>query len=404
MKNICPPQFCTGCQLCRQLCPAGAVSVHLNKKGFHVPEIDENKCTQCGLCTRHCPANTIPVISGRDGSVQRFYAAWHRDKKIRKKSSSGGIFTAVAEMVLAEKGVVFGVRFDRAVGARFDFCETKEGLDLLRGSKYVQADVGDAYRKVADFIKQDRLVLFSGTPCQVAALRSFLHSDPENLITLDLICHGTPSVGSFLRTIDEIEAKNGKKIANVLFRTKKTGWDFLTSEIIWENGCKTCSGFAQIPHIGLFLNDVNLNEACHHCRYTSLERTGDLTIADFWDYRPKLSRPFYWRGVSQIICNTRKGEGLLVKLAPKLHLEEKTQAQASQINHSLKKPFPPAPCREAFFQAFQQGETMEELAKKFCLPTLTTIVPSLPKRITRRGKTLFPGITKCLKKILNPQH
>ena len=188
VQIICERNVCTGCGACAGVCPKHCIFMEADAEGFLYPRIDTDACIGCGLCERTCPASAEKTAD----SLKQAYAAYHRNQDIRQSSSSGGVFTAIAQYVIQQNGIVFGARLDETMGVIHGYADTVEGLSAFRGSKYVQSEIGDAYRQAKEFLKQGRLVLFSGTPCQIGGLRSYLGKPYGNLICQDIICHGVP--------------------------------------------------------------------------------------------------------------------------------------------------------------------------------------------------------------------
>ncbi len=373
-------------------------------EGFWKPQVDASCCIDCGLCQKYCPGNTdVPIAAAADCG-QKFFAAWNKNRKIRDASSSGGVFSALAEAVLKSHGAVFGVRFDREYGAKFDFCENLEDLPPFRGSKYVQCYAGGVYPEVKKILDSGRKVLFSGSPCQVAALRSYLKKDFDNLFCVDIICHGVPSPQVFLRYLREQEKSSGSKITDMKFRDKSTGWDCFGTEISYADGRKNWSFAQQNPYMAGFLHDIFIGMHCHNCRYTSLRRTGDLTIADFWGYIPTLRHPFYWHGVSQVIVNSLRGTELLSMAERDLCLISKKKSEASQTEHSLARPFAPDPHRQEFFADFNAGIPFMDIMQKY-FPTASDAGRfCLYRRVVRRAKNLVPANLKAAAKKFLGKH
>ena len=238
---------CCGCNSCAQSCPKQCISMSEDNEGFLYPSVDTNLCVECHLCEKVCPV--LNISSGQ--YPISCYAAKSPDEQIRKESSSGGIFSLLAQKIIENDGVVFGAAFNKKWEVVHCYTETLEGLNSLRGSKYVQSKIGNAYEQVKTFLKNGRLVLFSGTPCQIAGLKTFLRKDYENLITLDFVCHGVPSPGVFRWYLQEqiyyyaarkssknsvfhssilsipqreIYFPDGVELDNVFFRDKRKGW------------------------------------------------------------------------------------------------------------------------------------------------------------------------------------
>jgi len=193
-------ELCTGCGACYSICPVHCISMQEDPEGFLYPVIEKEKCTSCKKCENVCPA----IVQGNERKPLSVYAAKNLNEEIRRQSSSGGIFTLIAESIIQKGGVVFGARFNGNWEVVHDYTETEEGLAAFRGSKYVQSRIGDTYLKAKDFLLAGRKVLFSGTPCQIAGLKAFLQKDYDNLLTVDLICHGVPSPLVWKRYLDEV--------------------------------------------------------------------------------------------------------------------------------------------------------------------------------------------------------
>lgn len=200
MIKIEDKKKCCGCTACVQVCPKQCIDLIEDTEGFLYPKVNKKSCVECGACENVCPF-TFTLQPRMNPLVS--YAAKNRDEDVRKESSSGGIFTALAENVINEGGVVFGVRFDEKWNPVFDYTETVDGLAAFRGSKYVQSTVGDSFKQVRSFLKANRKVLFSGTPCQVAGLKLFLRHEYDNLLTVEVVCHGVPSPGVWRKYLGE---------------------------------------------------------------------------------------------------------------------------------------------------------------------------------------------------------
>lgn len=189
MIKVKDKSACCGCAACVQICSKQCISLDEDKEGFLYPTVNRNLCIECGKCEAVC----IELHSFEVHEPLKFFAAQHFDESVRAASSSGGIFTLLAETVINDGGVVFGARFDSDWSVVHDFTETHEGLQAFRGSKYLQSRIGNTYRQAGKFLKAGRKVLFSGTPCQIAGLKRYLHKNYENLLAVDFVCHGVPS-------------------------------------------------------------------------------------------------------------------------------------------------------------------------------------------------------------------
>lgn len=277
-------------------------------EGFLYPVVDTVTCIECGLCEKVCPV----INQSESRKPLNVYAAKNKDEEIRIKSSSGGIFTSLAEAVINEGGVVFGAKFDKNWNVVHDWTSTIEGIAEFRGSKYVQSTIGDTYKEAREFLKQGRKVLFSGTPCQIAGLKFFLRKEYDNLLTVDFICHGVPSPGVWRRYLNETVArmcdkntvssdpifKEDTSVTCVSFRNKHYGWKkfsfALTLSATNRSGEKNSVSLLNTkyknPFLIGFLRNLYLRPSCHHCPSKGFNSFSDITIADFWginDYMPK---------------------------------------------------------------------------------------------------------------------
>ncbi len=307
---------CCGCGECVAICPAKAVSMKYNKQGFAYPIVDTQKCIDCSKCVKQCSFNNGTNINDSDKS-QQYYAFKHIDESIRESSRSGGIFTALSDIVLGNGGVVYGCKLENCRRAVHTRATTKEERDAFRGSKYIQSETHHIFKDVKDDIKKGLLVLFSGTSCQVNAIKDYCKDlDCSKLILVDIVCHGVPSPKVWNDYLKYIEKTNNKKIVSVDFRDKrKFGWAAHEETVIFENG----TDYSDNVFRRLFYDHLILRNDCFECPYRSLNRISDISIADCWGIAEHYPEFDDNKGVSLVLINTEKG----------LDIYKKTQREKS---------------------------------------------------------------------------
>lgn len=352
MMVLCDRKDCSGCGACYNACRHDAIKMLADDEGFLYPAIDDDACVECGLCVKSCPVMT-PVVNDR--SVKAVYGAWVKNKDILKDSSSGGMFSVVAESVLDDGGVVVGAAYDENLDVRHIVVDNKADLCRLRGSKYVQSQMNGIYKEVAGYLKRNRKVLFTGTPCQVAGLYGSLgSSEKDNLITIDIICHGVPSPKVFGDYKKWLEGKYCSKLTGYKFRDKRWSWSFWNVSATFENGMVYVGKSEEDPFVRFFLRAYGLRHCCHHCAYTSTKRLGDLTLADFWHYpdRKDLSRNNQDLGISLVIVNSDKGKHILQRIDGYLVKRDRTIDEAKSGNRSLARSWDVNEKREEFWKDY----------------------------------------------------
>lgn len=318
MIQITDNTQCCGCAACVQRCPKQCITLQEDVEGFLYPQVREADCIDCGLCEQVCPV----LHPGKPRKPEACYAAYHPDEDIRRQSSSGGVFTALATKILSEGGVVFGVRFNEQWEVIHDYTETVEGLAAFRGSKYVQSRMGDNYRRAEAFLKAGRPVLFTGTPCQIAGLRRYLRKDYPQLFTMDFICHGVPSPMVWRRYLQEMQAKYPSlELREVFFRDKVIGWHQFSLTLRYaaaehpETVFVETHPFVQNPYMLGFLKDIYLRPSCYACAVKSGKSGADITIGDFWGIEKVMPDFDDDRGVSCVLIQTEHGQQAWEQLA-----------------------------------------------------------------------------------------
>lgn len=330
MIEIKEKAFCCGCNACVQRCPKQCISMHEDEEGFLYPRVDKTICIECGLCEKVCPV----INQNEPRKPLKVYAAYNKDEKIRRESSSGGVFTAIAEQVIDEGGIVFGACFDENWEVKHDYTETKEGLKAFRGSKYVQSRIKDNYQKAEHYLKEGRKVLFSGTPCQIARLKKYLCKEYENLLTVDFICHGVPSPKVWRMYLNETIARQcGKnsvssdlksllfernaRIEGISFRDKRLGWKKYSFALTFsttngrgeKNTVSLCEVFTKNAYMRGFIDNVYLRPSCYRCSMKQSKGGSDLMIGDLWGAK-RINKVLKDddKGLSSLMVFNRKGE------------------------------------------------------------------------------------------------
>ena len=340
MINIKQKEACVGCGACVQRCPKGCIALREDAEGFLYPEADASRCIDCGLCEKVCPV----IHRGEARDPLMACAAVNGDEAVRRSSSSGGVFTALALETIQRGGVVFGARFDEHWEVVHGWTERAEGLGAFRGSKYVQSRIGGSYGEVESFLRSGREVLFSGTPCQVAGLRRYLRKDYVGLTTLDFICHGVPSPGVWREYLQEEIARQCDRkntvspvpiserdalIEGISFRNKAEGWKKFSFSLSLslpagqgtKNSVFLCELLTENAYLRGFLADLYLRPSCHACPAKGLRSGSDVTVADYWGVgvvHPELDDD---GGVSVVLVNTAVGQEMVgglknVRLTP----------------------------------------------------------------------------------------
>lgn len=279
----------------------------------------------------------------------RILAINNKDEAVRKNSSSGGVFYLIAESVINDSGVVFGAKFDSSFDVVHGYAEDMEGIRDFMGSKYVQSSVGGAYRDAKDFLEAGRKVLFSGTPCQIAALKKYLGKEYENLITVDFICHGVPSRRVFREYLDEIS--KGREIAKVNFRDKTEGWRVFSLKVDFADGSTYRKNLEEDPFVCGFLKNLYLRPSCYQCGYRGFERPADVTLADFWGVQNIMPEIYDDKGTSIIIVRKESIEKLIEYKKDSLVIRELDEQTVQKTNVAVEKSCAMHPKRAEFFES-----------------------------------------------------
>lgn len=335
LPQLCDDKSCTGCLACLNACNASALSIATNEDGYYRPMLDAEKCVKCGLCEKSCPVINKPS-SPYAIETLKVYAAWHKDEDIRRNSSSGGAFTALAEAVLEKGGVVFGAAYGEEMRIEHLAVESLDELEKIRLSKYAQSRVGVTMKQVREYLRDGRLVMYVGTPCQVAGLRQYLRKDYDNLLAVDIICHGVPSMLFLQKYLTWLGERYGK-VEHINFRDKRKGWyDALRVIKTAKSSEKVMKGDEDNYWVG-FNNNNNLQYCCYTCTFQGFPRVSDITIADFWGIgkqNPFGHKDEIEKGVSMIVVNNPEKHHYLDEAADRMFIEKRSLDEAKIGNNT----------------------------------------------------------------------
>ena len=402
MISIIDKKDCCGCNACVQRCPKECIIMKADNEGFLYPIVDTDVCIDCGICEKVCPI----INQAEPQKPLKVYAAYNKNEEIRIQSSSGGIFTLLAEETIKKGGVVFGVKFNEDWMPEFDYTETIEGIAPFRGSKYVQAIIGNAYKQAEEFLKSGRDVLFSGTPCQIAGLKKYLRKEYENLIAVDIICHGVPSPKVWEMYLKETCYKLLKSMPDeknqsvspmgetykscieaISFRSKITGWKKYS--FLLKLNFSTCDEkntvvfnepFVKNHYMRAFLSDTILRPSCYACPSKQGKSHSDITIADFWGINNIDSAFDDDKGCGAIFINTVKGEEFY-PIARTIY-KEKTFDEVIAYNSAYYNSPTPHFNRKKFFKELKKVKDLSSYILKMQKITLIRKIINKAKRYT----------------------
>ena len=378
---------CTGCSACALICPKHAISMRPDVEGFLYPSVNDT-CVNCDQCERRCPSGVL-----NQAPLHEAWAAQNRSLVKREAASSGAIFIELAEQTLMHGGVVFGAVFDEKLKVEHVGSITLEDVEEMRGSKYVQSDIYEGMRHAVDLVRRKIPVLFSGAPCQIAGLHAALGNNrPDHLLTVDFVCHGTPSPGVFASYLKELEAEKGKRITAYRFRDKTLGWKNFSAKATFEDGDMYSGTQTTEPYLLGFLQNLYLRPACHFCMIRDGYHAADLTLGDLWGASEILPGRDDDTGLSLVIANTEYGKralGACVSL-DRYPLEDLSLLR--RVNPSLFEPSKPHERRERFFKFYQKEGFRKRRIQKLLHPgraeRFLTRICRLPGALKRRLNAL----------------
>ena len=388
------PKDCCGCGACVNACPVGAITMRENEIGFIYPIVNEELCIGCGLCKKVCVFGDKSV--GANGEPQVF-AAVTKNQDVLSQSSSGGIFTELAKSVIDKGGAVFGAAWTEDFSVHHILADSINDLEKLRGSKYVQSSTEYTFKQAEELLKGGKFVCYSGTPCQIAGLKAFLQKDYDNLLTIDIICHGVPSVKMLKDDLAYVSGKKKINIKDVKFRDKKYGWGVNGSLADGKSKIKYNQGNS--PYYFYFLNGEVYRDSCYNCRFPSEGRQGDITLGDYWGISGELvsqmSGANIDKGISCVLVNSEKGKKWMAEIEDKLTFAISDRKSVEKRNKQLTHSSIPTSehntllnmYREKGYSAFLYG--YKRNYKKRIIIFAKSIIP---KKIKRKLSEVFDNI------------
>lgn len=352
---------CTGCHVCSSICPQNCIIMVSDSEGFWYPEVRIESCTDCGKCESVCPILNKQKVA----NDPQAFACINKDESIRMKSSSGGIFTIIAEQMIDNNGFVFGAGFDEKFSVSHCSIETKSELEKLRSSKYVQSKIGDTYKQAKDLLQLGRQVLFTGTPCQIGGLRSYLGQTYDNLFCIDIICHGVPSPKVWNKYITYQENHVGAHTQRIAFRRKDEGWKRFSVSFLFDNNTEYRQIYEKDLYMQAFMSNVCLRPSCYACNFKTVHRESDITLGDFWGIQNLLPELDDDKGTSLVFVNSTRGEAMFDRLRDKILYQAVDINQAVLYNSAAIKSVEQNPNRKKFLYEVDYLP-FDKLVKKYC--------------------------------------
>lgn len=389
MIKITDKRNCTGCGACVNACPRNIIKMEEDKDGFIYPKIKVEDCIDCHLCDKSCPMlKDKSEVSKNYANYPQFYAGQLKSKDDLLEVSSGGAFWAFSQTVIEAGGIVYGA-VQEDVDHIFHYrAESIDDIKQIRRSKYFQSDIGLSYQQAKEDLKNGLKVLFSGTGCQIAGLKGYLNKEYDNLITCDVVCHGVPSRKVWKVYRMEKEEREGKRIANLVFRDKSAGWSHNQYKITFDDGSvEKEASTKQLFHAG-YLKGLFYRPSCGYCKFASLPRVADVTLADYWKYEGRFRLSGSDLGVSLITVNSEKGYTFLLQSAKYLDYDLTERALALNSCKHLDEHPSENPNRAAFFLLFEEAGYYAAAKKYITYGSNINLVKRIVRRIWRIINTI----------------
>ncbi len=356
-KNICKHDICTGCGLCKNICPKNCIEIKYDKDGFLFPFIDEDKCIHCNLCRSKCPMNA-DNLTGSNKPI-KCYKTYSLDKELKMNSTSGGVFSTFSKAILEDGGIVYGAELNKNMDVELIKIDSLDEISRISGSKYIGSNVKDKYKEIKTFLDNGVKVLFSGTPCQVYALNVFFGKKYDNLITCDFVCHGVGSTKIFKNFLKYLEEKEKKKIETVCFRNKDKHYKNSKMKIVFYDKSKKYYPSYENAFGYPFSTGMINRESCYNCKFSTIYRYSDITMADYIKDLSPLEKK---EGCSMILLNTEKGFNFYNSLKKYFIDSELELEVAKKLQMHLNSPLKKHEKREEIFKIIDT-EPFENLEK-----------------------------------------
>ena len=386
MINIQDKSECCGCSACQNICPKECISIISDDEGFNYPQVDTSKCIDCHLCEKVCPVLNINYSVNE----RTAYACYNNNETIRLQSSSGGIFTLLAERVVSNGGVVFGASFDDKFKVVHTMVNSIEDLSKLRGSKYVQSDINTTYKQAQEYLNQGRQVLFSGTPCQINGLSNYLKKSYDNLLLVDFICHGVPSPLVWRNYVQFKERDYQSKPQKISFRHKNYGWKRYSVSFLFKNKVEYLKDLHEDNYMKGFLTDLYLRPSCYKCKSRGENRASDITLADFWGIQNVLPQLDDDKGTSLVIVNTSKGKDIFFSIQNSIVFQEISLNKAIKYNPSYINSVDENKNREKFFNEYN-NKSFDKLIQQYAIKKRPLI-----RRVLSKGKKIINDLLNTI--------
>ena len=382
---------CYGCRNCENICPKKAIKMIKNEEGFIIPKIDYEKCIDCGLCTQKCP-----YLQNNQETLmkEKWYGGYLKDEKERIQSTSGGMFTALANWFLDNDGYVCGCVWNEELEATHIITNKIKDIQRMRGSKYVQSNLNSCALEIKKLLAHHK-VLFTGTPCQVAAIKKY-NENNENLYTMAIICEGVSSPKVWKKYVNYLENKYKSKLINVQFRNKEVGWEPPVIKFFFKNGIvKSCLTFSTDLYGKAFLQGMTYRKSCNNCQYKLSGYNADIIVGDLWGAKKTIIEESDNKGISAILVNSKKGEELLKQIAPAIKIYSLEPEEIIKNNQKIIKSAELHKNREYFFKNIDNVEIEKNIKKNIILPKNKKI-KNIVKEMAYKTKT-YNMIRKIIK-------